>query len=265
MSTNAFASPSAAQSTHDSAQKNTSENTVENSYAAEHIGLLSQFSSEHKLMIGGSILLGVGLLFVIVSNFGGGNLKASLANQAPSSTENTQVLNTQNAVQKTEIVYKDQYGNILTDDQVQNILNPVKTETVTLTQPLPEGEEQSNNSGENVVTYPEISGEAVQIDDTKSTLYVKEDDAAKLLAENRLVKKIVDNRPVYVEPISGAIVELIQPIERPLVGRISFIPPAPSVVAVPDYLRGNSSGEVSRVAVSSGEVTRNSSSSEVGR
>ena len=206
------------------------------------------FHDNKLLFIGGGVLV-FAILFIIISNFGGSDLKASLANQAPASTENSgQVV----AEQKTEIVYKDQYGNILTPEQVQNILHPKKTETVVLNT-------GSQNSGENIVKYPEISGEAVTVDTTKKTLYVKEGDAAKLLAENRLVKKIVDNRPMYIEPISGAIVELIKPIER-VAAALAPFPPAP-----PSIKKQSSVSTV--VSLSTGEIAReyNPSSSEIGR
>ncbi len=204
-------------------------------------------SSETKLMIGGGILLALGLLFFIISHFTGSNMKANLT------TENSVL----QQIQQMEIVYKDQYGNILTEDQVKNVLMPstpeVQRQNTVLSPEVSRdsfSEEIVAIENKNEVIYPKISDENVQVDTTKQILYVKESDAEKLIAENRLVRKVVDNRPLYVEPITGAVVELIHPIERPVAGQIAppVAPPLPVVISSSETPRftDTSSEEIGR-------------------
>lgn len=226
---------------------------------------------ETRMLFTGGCILFFGVLFLLVSYVRGMNLKASLFD-SPSNSEISQSSSQQNngGSVRTETVYKDQYGNILTEEQVKNILTP-KTST---SEGETSGENTSDNniSNDDVVKYPEITLPVVPVD-TSKTLYVKESDAEKLIAENRLVKKIVDNRPLYVEPISGAVVELIQPIVRPIAGKqIRGVRSVPSPLVIKNFVSTSelsrySTQELGRMDASTLEPRRRSfvSTQELGR
>jgi hypothetical protein len=189
-----------------------------------HLRSLNKNDTQKMFMAGG-ILLAIGA-FLIVLNSSPSSHKASLTDPATSPTVGQSVAPQEEV---KVIVYKDQYGNVLTEEQMQQILQPQTVDTTSAaentgnTQTGETGTQNPENTGDNPsyppVQYTEEQIANIQVNEDK-TLYVKESDTERLVAENKIVQKVVNNTPVYVEPISGAVIEFIKPIERPVIGNL---------------------------------------------